>query len=116
MGTNYYVEFDRQEGIDFDGKFQVRYRRVHLGKQSLGWKFLFHNAEVDGVKLNSYWQWYDWIRMEDKGRHIWDEYNRPITHEEFFKSVRDLQSLKSHEIGWVTDDEYGFQFAIGEFV
>ena len=101
MGTNYYAK-----GIDCcicresDG--------MHLGKSSVGWKFLLHYHE------RFYKNWAEmkqWLRSSNL--EIYDEYNRKQTIEEFITCVESKQNEKhSHnEVEPNTiRDQAGYEF------
>lgn len=104
MGTNFYVyiEPDIQaeeylelaqlaekhdaEGIDMwlaNRKSKFENARIHIGKSSGGWKFLFNHNN---------WKYYDYSRKSintflESCDYIYDEYDRRITVEEFWALV-----------------------------
>lgn len=81
MGTNYYLKKDYCVLCG-------RYDKVHIGKRSLGWKFMFRVTDViTSIE--------DWFREIDKsGGVIVDEYDENISIDKF-KDI--LQSnVESH--------------------
>jgi hypothetical protein len=70
MGTNYFNHHNR---CDTCGRAEVV---EHIGKSSIGWRFLFHTEE--GLPRS----WAEWRERLAKG-HIVDEYDQPVTLEEF---------------------------------
>lgn len=75
MGTNYYTKSDVCEHCGRGDK------DFHLGKSSMGWQFSFqynggeHYKNVEEMK--------EWLRDKE----IYDEYDRPVTHEDFWAMV-----------------------------
>lgn len=90
MGTNYYLE------TDFCPCCGKPKSKIHLGKSSAGWKFLFR--KTDCVKSYD-----DFLEFIKKGV-IVDEYNVPIPEFEMIDLIQTKQKEKSHGF----DDEYDF--------
>lgn len=66
MGTNYYAE---------DGE-----EKVHIGKLSVGWEFMFHASE------NGPQSWQDWkVYLHEKK--IVDEYEKKVSFRDFIRLV-----------------------------
>jgi hypothetical protein len=98
MGTNYYgikipTTADKEEMIrliheeewgDLLDKVPVE---IHLGKSSGGWQFIFNHHDF---------KFYDKSRKSIEefihGMEIWDEYNKDISEEEFWKMVEDKKN------------------------
>ena len=113
MGTNYYV---RDKNCPFCG----RYETIHLGKSSIGWKFLF--------QANNFVYYSSWSEMKEwlKDKTIKDEYEEKVELEEFTKLIEtkhkdptnwnhqrnDAQNIPE---GFVTVDSEGHEFHNGEF-
>lgn len=82
MGTNYYVESDEP----CEECFGTGKRRIHIGKSSGGWKFLFNPFR------KSFAEWCAYLQTHTK---IWDEYGRPQDKDEFIKFVAKKQETDS---------------------
>lgn len=90
--------------------------RVHIGKSSAGWKFMFHAAPD---KYRTFGQLRAWL----KDYKIVDEYGEHKTHEEFFYMVEvKQQSEKSHHAEYGNNNKYhhgyydgDYEFSEGEF-
>ena len=82
MGTNYYL---KHEECPTCGHIE---ERIHLGKSSTGWKFLFN--------LNNKLYYKDVPTMKKwlKDKEIWDEYGAKIEHKEFWVLVKRKQKEK----------------------
>lgn len=70
MGTNYYAQ-DK----DPCPTCHREWPSLHIGKSSMGWKFLF--ARYEDLGLVSAKSWWDFL--EKTGARILDEYGRPET-------------------------------------
>ncbi len=82
MGTNYYT---RENECDKCG----RYEQIHLGKSSHGWQFTFqYNG---GLYYKGVTQMENWL----KDKNIWNEYNEPVTHEDFWGMVKEKQNSRN---------------------
>lgn len=74
MGTNYYMYSSRyKQELDMEG--------VHLGKNSWGWVFHFQAHSAPRVKT------VEDMKAFTKMGFIYDEYDREITYEDFWKMV-----------------------------
>ena len=73
MGTNYYVD-----GVGPDPDSGEA--RLHIGKASAGWRFLFHEVTYGDRVLDSARAWYKFLY----GREIVDEYGECVTREDLF--------------------------------
>ena len=99
MGTNYYLE--RTCPIS-DSVTE----RLHIGKSSYGWKFLFNSN--NGVNKS----FSDWRAiLELRSNQIVDEYGKRISLYEFYTIIHEKQSHKDHGIHAIVDDE-GFNISI----
>ena len=87
MGTNYYVKTDRCKSCGH------KEEGVHLGKSSIGWIFSFQlNGGIFYKNIEEMKQWLI-------GKEIEDEYDKTISHTEFWEMVEAKQlqeSNKSH--------------------
>lgn len=92
MGTNYHVIID--ECPEVCGRCFYR-ARVHLGKSSVGWRFL-HRGYREGVpdfpdmKITGR---ESWLRLLDLGR-IVDEYGREVGKQELLEFIEAKQGHK----------------------
>lgn len=68
MGTNYYAELDRCENCG-------RSDRLHIGKSSVGWQFIFRCHTDREPSLCS---WVEWQKVLAKAR-IVDEYGAVVS-------------------------------------
>jgi len=104
MGTNYYIRYNICNCCK-------RYDEIHMGKQSMGWKFNFHVIEEQfpinewennakellknniyiNVKLDSYKKTKNFLLKYSKYVKIFSEYDREILIEDFLKIVESNQ-------------------------
>lgn len=116
MGTNYYlIKPEDLERESLYGQYGIPIPRIHLGKASNGWKFLF-NGEI----CQDFIHMMDFIEVAISGKEfgIYDEYYRNLTFEEFKEESMDRQYGKSHstvDFMPIITDEKGFEFYNGEF-
>lgn len=106
MGTNYFNHHNR---CDKCGRAEAV---EHIGKASVGWRFLFHTEE--GLPRS----WAEWKERLSKG-HIVDEYDEPVTLEEFEALVERKKGGKNHVEDYGRDRDFidpeGHPFSWGEF-
>ena len=83
MGTNFYLEYAYCEACGKPNKL------LHLGKNSMGWKFLIHKSE----DITNY------IELKNKIKQgvIKDEYGRIYSQQEFLEIIESNQKQKHHE-------------------
>lgn len=80
MGTNYYVKGDV---CDHCGRGD---NDTHLGKSSAGWQFSFqYNG---GQYYKNVEEMKEWLKDKD----IYDEYDRPVTYDDFWAMVEQKQN------------------------
>lgn len=92
MGTNYYVHTPAcPNACDHCSASE----RLHLGKSSMGWRFLFQ-AEEDWPREQAYSLWLE----RAKSGEIRDEYGRTHALDELLAFVETKQDSRSH-----TDDD-----------
>lgn len=109
MGTNYFAIIKVDDSIkkqikdavdsdDFEKASSLIPKRIHIGKGSVGWKFLFNHND---------WQYFgkvrnglDCIDSFLSNCKIYDEYCDEITVKQFWDYVNSKQNLKA-------DTEYG---------
>ena len=84
MGTNYYVVPNRPSIEE----------PIHIGKSSMGWMFLFQDANEPyrdiPIIWHSYWEVEDWLyryTVECEQYVIIDEYDEIISFDDFIKMV-----------------------------
>lgn len=108
MGTNYYAKTNYCDKCD-------RYDKVHIGKQSCGWSFLFSDKYAENfLKLKE--------RL-DSGDIIEDEYGQVISSYDFFRIVDSTKTsgvhYKPEDEGFITKHGYvdkdGYRFLTVEF-
>lgn len=78
MGTNYEWETGICEKCDRGNE------RIHIGKQSAGWAFIFRVHPYREPPINSF---RDWMREFSKGGVIWDEYEHKVLLRDFLQSA-----------------------------
>jgi hypothetical protein len=93
MGTNYYTYIKL---IDYCEHCKRGIEKLHIGKQSIGWKFLFRGYKEPmeflfetgrvSVKLDSKKAWIDFIK--EKNLQIDDEYGQVVSLEDFVFMVK----------------------------
>lgn len=113
MGTNYYVKTNKCETCGHKPD------EIHLGKSSFGWQFSF---QYNGGK---YYQNVRQMKAWLKDKKIKDEYGGEISHEDFWKMIKEKQTPKNknharycHEKHPYLTDQYiinGYSFSDGEF-
>ena len=109
MGTNYYLHYDVCDHCD-------RYKELHIGKNSCGWKFVLRSYEFEG--LFTWDKWLDFLRTEtDLGSKIINENGLEYSLIDFVDMVQNKQFEKKSHL--FTDDDYldvrGFNFSKTEF-
>lgn len=96
MGTNFYVDIEPPcQHCGRGGE------RLHIGKSSAGWQFLFEAHAALG--LTSWHAWKAYLR----GRNIWDEYGGRFRLADFELIVERKQGLRT-EHGQAHLDEHGY--------
>lgn len=102
MGTNYYAR------INTCPTCHRPEEEIHLGKSSMGWQFLFaynggdYYKDVDELK--------EWL----KGKTIFDEYDRAVSHDDFWSLIEAKQATVNPSDGhFITIN--GYRFMDGEF-
>ena len=105
MGTNYYLKSNACKEC---GHCQSE---KHIGKSSIGWKFLFRSH----FQIQDFDEWVE--ELNDPFKLIYDEYGRKITLEKFLDLVNNTSQLKSH-VGldtYIYEDNKGYEFRRNEF-
>lgn len=110
MGTNYYC---------MERKISMHNRILHIGKSSLGWKFLFQgyeNAEGifdDEIYISSVEDWKDYLNNPKVI--ILDEYDSEISYKDFFKMVEEKQKENNPEDFRYNANIGGYRFSFRDF-
>ena len=111
MSTNYYYRWRDKRG---------RVGKLHIGKCSAGWTFLFRAYPAQ--ELKSFAQWLHFMAINEGT--IYDEYDRKVDFVHFCKVVYDHKKKKKHkeeafkekiEDYSFFEDEAGYEFSIDEF-
>lgn len=108
MGTNYYAVSKKPT-----------YRSpIHIGKSSIGWKFLFHHVNsyenyFDGEELNTYEKWEELLKNNNVI--IMNEYDEVIDVNDFLELVAKKQSCSDPEDFRYNENINGYRFLCGEF-
>ncbi|NHW45951.1 hypothetical protein HAV21_03440 [Paenarthrobacter sp. MSM-2-10-13] len=102
MGTNYYAR------INTCPTCHRPEEEIHLGKSSYGWQFLF--AYNDGDYYKDITELKGWLN----GKQIFNEYDEPVTQDDFWKMIESKQVAVDPEQGhfMVID---GYKFMNGQF-
>ncbi len=104
MGTNYYL---RCNICIRCGRFDQR----HIGKDSVGWKFLFHIDE-------NYKNIDNWLENMKSSRYeIYDEYDNRISYHDFIYMIKNKETEKSRIIEYPKDftSDGIYDYSNGEF-
>lgn len=112
MGTNYFAVRNRPSTE----------RNIHIGKSSLGWKFLFQEQSdtwrEPPIEWHSYEQVYDWLHknvVETKEFVIMDEYDRIVPFDKFIELVDLKQNENNPEDFKYNKNVGGYRFDEREF-
>ena len=111
MGTNYYV---------IKRKPSLHPSAIHIGKSSAGWKFLFRGyldseEGFNDEKLNIV-SVEDWEKYLDNNELIiLDEYDCPISYEEFFAMVERKQTEENEDNFKYNGNVNGYRFSFEVF-
>lgn len=116
MGTNYYlkkIDFPEEDHFHWlYGSDDWFTPKIHVGKSSVGWQFLFNGSQV-----KTYKEWKEVIlSAPEEGYKLVDEYEESIEPEEFFQLVEEKQKTRPRKEDYVdfVDDE-GYRFLTGYF-
>ena len=109
MGCNYYVVKKKPTIAE----------PLHIGKSSMGWKFLFHDIDEYNVKIHTYPQWEKFLMEHcrpDGDSVILNEYDAEINVHEFLEMVakKQVEDSNPDEFNNCKDID-GYRFADGEF-
>lgn len=103
MGTNYYAVKKKPRIIKI-------YDKIHLGKSSAGWKFLFHEQE----QYHNFEEFKNFILNNDEYV-IKDEYDRVIDPLELIKLINDKQKENNPEDFKYDKNVNGYRFNNHDF-
>lgn len=104
MGTNYYMVKTKPTLLE----------PLHIGKNSWGWKFLFHSVDSweYEVRLNSYEDWKRFIYTEVEAGNfvILDEYERQLEPDELFEIIDSAQKNENPDNFRYNENIDGYRF------
>lgn len=108
MGTNYYAI----------GKKSTHNEPVHIGKSSLGWKFLFYKLKdyenhFTHETIDTYWKWEKLLKNDDI--QVINEYNEVIDFDSFIKMVEIKQRCDNPNNFTHNLNVQGYRFSENEF-
>ena len=98
MGTNYYARLNIEKSvinalyISPIVKTTIENFNLHIGKSSLGWKFLFQKQELGQQtedSLDSYKKWKNFLQRDEV--EVYDECGNLIDKDSFFRLIEDKQ-------------------------
>lgn len=112
MGTNYHAVMKKPTIAD----------PIHIGKSSIGWKFLFHRVDgylnyINGESLDTYSKWVNFLKeyTDNDTTVIMNEYDEEV-------SLTDLIELVQRKQLEINDDDFrycdnveGYRFVRGDF-
>ena len=112
MGTNYYAVRNRPTTDE----------PIHIGKSSMGWKFLFQRQDMPyaepPVVWNSYDEVYAWL-YENTVRSdkyvIINEYDEIVSFDDFIKLIELKQRERNKDDFTYCDNVKGYRFTRGDF-
>ena len=112
MGTNYYAVRTRPTTDE----------PIHIGKASIGWKFLFQAMDEKynepPVVWNTYDQVYEWLykhTVESNDYVIIDEYDEVISFDDFIELVEEKQNENNKDDFTYARNVNGYRFTDGWF-
>lgn len=109
MGTNYYLVKNKPSTDS----------GLHIGKSSLGWRFLFHKPPIweTDKPLNTFEQWRDYLKeTTESGNYvILNEYDEVVSLDDFLKMVANKQNENKPDMFEYCENVNGYRFASGEF-
>jgi hypothetical protein len=109
MGTNYYA---------VKKKPTIR-EPLHIGKSSVGWKFLFqevnkYNCFDEDLEIHTFNQWKDFLENNDEIV-ILNEYDEEISVDEFLDLVAEKQKNNNKDNFEYCKNVNGYRFSDREF-
>ena len=96
MGTNYFIRKDICPTCNRSKE------KVHIGKKSSGWRFLFRTSieHFTPEKMLEY--------VELNKHSIYAEYNRKISYDEFMKIIKPKESDTRHSSPYMNSVQYDY--------
>lgn len=111
MGTNYFA---------LERKFSLHRNCLHIGKSSMGWRFLFQgyqDYELDWdkphININSVEDWKEFLSNKEYG--ILNEYDEEVSYDEFFEMVEEKQKENNPEDFRYNANINGYRFSYKDF-
>ena len=106
MGTNYYGKLKKPKR-----KVYLDYEPFHIGKSSIGWKFIFQTNN----HFTNFEQFKEWLK--DDNFEIYDEYDRKIDKEEFLQHILNKKKDENcqSQVDEYTKNIDGFDFTDMDF-
>lgn len=110
MSTNYYLVKNRPS----------RDSGLHIGKSSIGWRFLFRKYnnpfEID-KPLDTFERWRDYLKeTTESGTHvIMDEYDNIVTYEFLIELIENKQQENSSDMFEYCENINGYRFEKSDF-
>ena len=112
MGTNYYV-------VSSTPTIQ---HPIHIGKSSIGWKFLFNRVSkwdnwVNDEPINTFQQWKEFLETYTKKNRIvvMNEYDEEVPLEDLLKLIKIKQNEDNPDNFSHADNIDGYRFTSDEF-
>nr|DAL37337.1 MAG TPA_asm: hypothetical protein [Caudoviricetes sp.] len=112
MGTNYYAVMKKPTIAD----------PIHIGKSSIGWKFLFHTVPgyinyINGEPLNSYNRWISFLKeyTDNDTIVIMNEYDEEVSLSDLIELVQRKQLENNDDNFKHCDNVGGYRFKGGDF-
>lgn len=112
MGTNYYAVRNRPTTDD----------PIHIGKSSIGWKFLFQSQNDKYNEPQVIWNTYDqvceWLHkytVETDNYVIINEYDEVVSFDDLIKLIEDKQSEHNPDDFTYARNVNGYRFSDREF-
>ena len=112
MGTNYYV-------VSSTPTIQ---HPIHIGKSSIGWRFLFHRVSkwdnwVNDEPINTFPQWKEFLETYTKKNRIvvMNEYDEVVQLEDLLNLIEIKQKEDNPDNFSHADNIDGYRFTSGEF-
>lgn len=112
MGTNYYA-VKKEPTVAYP---------LHIGKSSIGWRFLFHRVGefenyISEEPLNTFPQWKKFLEEQTASGNIviMDEYDDIVELDWFLKLIECSQKENNPDDFTYSDNIDGYRFSSGEF-
>lgn len=95
---------------------------IHIGKSSIGWKFLFHTVDgyfnyINGESLDTYSKWVNFLKeyTENDTIVIMNEYDEEVSLTDFIELVQRKQLEINDDDFRYCDNVEGYRFVRGDF-